>query len=142
MCRRSRVVCSRVPPGRAGYTAVARQAAWERTSARTLPHRLLHMPVADLHRFGQGLADRLAVGAGAVPADVLGPGMLAQPRDQSRRCTWVRATAAGRDRLRAHVAALHQIADRAEQAAATNRPDSDADTGAGPDADTQRPHTG
>ncbi|MFF2954937.1 hypothetical protein ACFVVU_26760 [Kitasatospora sp. NPDC057965] len=28
-------------------------------------------PVADLHRFGQGLADRLAVGAGAVAADIL-----------------------------------------------------------------------
>lgn len=39
-------------------------------------------PVADLHRFGQSLADRLAVGAGSVPADVLGPGVLAQPRDQ------------------------------------------------------------
>ncbi|MET8629325.1 transcriptional regulator [Kitasatospora sp. NPDC004669] len=58
-----------------------------------------------------------------------------------RRCTWVRATAAGRERLRAHVAALQQIADRAEQAAA-DRPDSGADTGPGLDADTQRPHTG
>ncbi|WP_327064312.1 transcriptional regulator [Kitasatospora sp. NBC_01250] len=53
-----------------------------------------------------------------------------------RRCTWVRATAGGRDRLRAHVAALQQIADRAEQAAA-NHPDDDADTGVGPGADPQ-----
>jgi DNA-binding transcriptional ArsR family regulator len=58
-----------------------------------------------------------------------------------RRCTWVRATAAGRERLRAHVAALQQIADRAGQAAA-ERPHGGADTGAGPDADAQRPHTG
>lgn len=36
--------------------------------------------VADLHRFGEGLADRFAVGARAVLADVLGPGVLAQPR--------------------------------------------------------------
>jgi len=39
-------------------------------------------PVADLHRFGEGLEDPLAIGAGAVAADVFGPGMLAQPRDQ------------------------------------------------------------
>jgi DNA-binding transcriptional ArsR family regulator len=40
--------------------------------------------------------------------------------------TWVRATADGRDRLRAHLAALQQIADRARQAAA-DRPGSDTD---------------
>ncbi|GAA2989688.1 hypothetical protein GCM10010519_24320 [Streptomyces lactacystinicus] len=39
-------------------------------------------PVADLHRFGEGLADRLAAGTGAVAADVLDPGVLPQPRDQ------------------------------------------------------------
>ncbi|WP_411138016.1 transcriptional regulator [Streptomyces sp. C10] len=49
--------------------------------------------------------------------------------------TWVRATAVGRERLRAHLTALQQIADRAEQAAAA-RPD--ADTG----ASAQQPHTG
>lgn len=37
-------------------------------------------PVGHLYRFGEGLADRVAV-AGAVPADVCGPGMLAQPGD-------------------------------------------------------------
>jgi DNA-binding transcriptional ArsR family regulator len=51
--------------------------------------------------------------------------------------TWVRATAAGRERLRAHLAALQQIADRAEQAAAA-RPDAEADAG----ADARQPHTG
>ncbi|GAA2662587.1 hypothetical protein GCM10010307_81790 [Streptomyces vastus] len=41
-CRqRSRVVSSRTPPGWAGFPAVAQQAPWERTSARTLPHRLV-----------------------------------------------------------------------------------------------------
>ncbi|MFJ5804511.1 transcriptional regulator [Streptomyces decoyicus] len=51
--------------------------------------------------------------------------------------TWVQATAVGRERLRAHLAALQQIADRAEQAAAA-RPDAEADAGAG----AQQPHTG
>lgn len=46
--------------------------------------------------------------------------------------TWVRTTAAGRERLRAHLAALQQIADHAQKAA-TDRPDSGADT--------QQPHT-
>ena len=46
--------------------------------------------------------------------------------------TWVRATAAGRERLRAHLAALQQIADHAQQIAA-DRPDSSADA--------QQPHT-
>ncbi|WP_083975539.1 transcriptional regulator [Kitasatospora mediocidica] len=45
--------------------------------------------------------------------------------------TWVRATTAGRERLRAHLATLQQIADRAEHAAAAR-----------PDADAQPPHTG
>ncbi|MFI9273425.1 transcriptional regulator [Kitasatospora sp. NPDC052896] len=58
-----------------------------------------------------------------------------------RRCTWVRATDVGRERLRAHVAGLQQIADRAGRAAA-NRPDDAADTGVDPGADPQRPHTG
>lgn len=49
--------------------------------------------------------------------------------------TWVRATATGRERLRAHLAALQQIADRAQQAAAA-RPDADAG------ADAEQPHTG
>jgi DNA-binding transcriptional ArsR family regulator len=48
--------------------------------------------------------------------------------------TWVRATAAGRERLRMHVAALRGIADRAEQAAG-DRPDSDAGPGRGPGPD-------
>ncbi|PYC76825.1 MarR family transcriptional regulator [Streptomyces tateyamensis] len=39
--------------------------------------------------------------------------------------TWVRATAAGRERLRAHLAALQQIADRAQQAAA-DHPEAEA----------------
>jgi DNA-binding MarR family transcriptional regulator len=51
--------------------------------------------------------------------------------------TWVRATATGRERLRAHLAALQQIADSAEQAAAA-RSDVEADV----DADPQQPHTG
>jgi DNA-binding transcriptional ArsR family regulator len=50
-----------------------------------------------------------------------------------RRCTWVRATADGRERLRAHVTALQQIADRAGQVAA-NRPDDAAGTGVDPGA--------
>ncbi|MEU8687625.1 transcriptional regulator [Streptomyces sp. NPDC048665] len=45
-----------------------------------------------------------------------------------RRRTWVRATAAGRERLRAHLAALQQIADRAEQAAAAH-PDAEDEVG-------------
>ncbi|MGY5130030.1 transcriptional regulator [Streptomyces nigrescens] len=49
--------------------------------------------------------------------------------------TWVRATAVGRERLRAHLAALQQIADRAEQAAAA-RPEADVGAGA------QQPHAG
>ncbi|MGP3987746.1 transcriptional regulator [Streptomyces sp. 3N207] len=53
--------------------------------------------------------------------------------------TWVRATAVGRERLRTHLAALKQIADRAEQAAAA-RSDADAEADAG--AGTQQPHTG
>ncbi len=63
---------------------VAQQAAWERTSARTFPAQVgPEVPsVADLHCFGEGLADRLAVGGGAVAADVLDPGVLAQPRGQ------------------------------------------------------------
>ncbi|MGW1056032.1 transcriptional regulator [Streptomyces sp. NPDC002521] len=52
-----------------------------------------------------------------------------------RRCTWVRATAAGRERLRAHLAALQRIADRAEQAAAS--PDTEFDAR----GDAQQPHT-
>jgi DNA-binding transcriptional ArsR family regulator len=46
--------------------------------------------------------------------------------------TWVRATTSGRERLRAHLAALQQIADQAQKAAA-DRPDSSADT--------RQPHT-
>ncbi|MFK0296274.1 transcriptional regulator, partial [Streptomyces sp. NPDC090442] len=41
--------------------------------------------------------------------------------------TWVRATVTGRERLRAHLAALQQIADLAEKAAAAH-PDTDTDT--------------
>ncbi|WP_369362931.1 transcriptional regulator [Streptomyces sp. CG4] len=52
-----------------------------------------------------------------------------------RRCTWVRATAAGWERLRAHLAALQRIADRAEQAAAS--PDTEFDAR----GDAQQPHT-
>jgi len=38
--------------------------------------------VADLHRFGQSLADRLGVGCRAVPAYGLDAGVFAQPGDQ------------------------------------------------------------
>jgi DNA-binding transcriptional ArsR family regulator len=47
--------------------------------------------------------------------------------------TWVRATPAGRERLATHLAALQQIADRAQQAAA-DLPDDDTDPGTGTSA--------
>ncbi|WP_256255977.1 transcriptional regulator [Streptomyces sp. MUSC 14] len=47
--------------------------------------------------------------------------------------TWVRATPAGRERLRTHLAGLQQIADRAQQAAA-GLPDDDTDPGTGTSA--------
>ncbi|MFJ8477598.1 transcriptional regulator [Kitasatospora sp. NPDC094011] len=46
----------------------------------------------------------------------------------AHRRTWVRATDVGRERLRAHIAALQQIADRAGRAAA-DRPDGGSDRG-------------
>ncbi|MEV7598881.1 transcriptional regulator [Kitasatospora sp. NPDC089797] len=54
---------------------------------------------------------------------------LRKGRVGARRCTWVRATDLGRERLRAHVAALQRIADRAGPAAA------EGPTGGGPDSD-------
>lgn len=47
--------------------------------SQTVPQVL---PVADLHRFGCALSDRFGVGGGAVAADDLGAGMLAQPRGE------------------------------------------------------------
>lgn len=55
--------------------------------------------------------------------------------------TWVRTTVGGRERLRAHVAALRRIADHAEQAAADHS-GGEAGTGAVPGADAQEPGPG
>ncbi len=47
-------------PGRTGFTAVAQQAVWERPSARTLPHRLLHRCHMSLTCTASGRAWRIA----------------------------------------------------------------------------------